>query len=84
MGIAMKAIETTGRIDAAQRLVLDQPLPLTHASHVRVIILLPEDDDIGETEWLHAAVADSAFDFLRDPAEDLYTLADGEPFDDEA
>ena len=49
---------------------------------MRVIILLPEDETT-EKEWLHAAATDPAFDFLKDPAEDIYTLADGRPFVDE-
>lgn len=33
-----------------------------------------------ESEWLRAAVINSAFDFLKEPEEDIYTLADGKPF----
>ena len=53
------------------------------AEAVRVSHLLPEDSDISETEWLQAAAANPAFDFLKDPEEDIYTLSDGEPFYDE-
>ncbi|MBW4602186.1 MAG: type II toxin-antitoxin system prevent-host-death family antitoxin [Calothrix sp. FI2-JRJ7] len=35
-----------------------------------------------ELEWLKAALRNPAFDFLRDPEEDIYTLADGKPFHD--
>jgi len=35
-----------------------------------------------EYAWLRAAVRSSAFEALRDPAEDIYTLADGQPFRD--
>jgi len=42
----------------------------------------PEELGIGETEWLQAATANPAFDFLSDPKEDVYTLSDGEPFYD--
>ncbi|HOU12085.1 MAG TPA: hypothetical protein PKZ84_03140 [Anaerolineae bacterium] len=34
-------------------------------------------DEIDEVEWLYAAAHNPAFDFLRDPEEDIYTLADG-------
>jgi hypothetical protein len=44
---------------------------------------LPEESDINETEWLQAAAANPAFDFLKDPEEDIYTLSDGRPFYDE-
>lgn len=40
--------------------------------------------DPEEMEWLRAAAANPAFDFLREPEEDIYTLADGQPFDDYA
>jgi hypothetical protein len=40
-------------------------------------------DDWNETEWLKAAASNPAFDFLRDPEQDIYTLEDGRPFRDE-
>lgn len=40
-------------------------------------------DDLDEAEWLRAAATNPAFDFLREPEEDLYTPADGKPFDPE-
>ena len=79
----MKAFEATGRIDKEKGLVLDQQPPVDRPGRVRVIILLPEDGELDEAEWLRAAAANPAFDFLRDPAEDAYTLADGEPFRDQ-
>jgi len=83
MEIAAKAIETTGTIDAQRQLVLDKPLPVVGPTRVRVIILLPEEADMDEMEWLQAAVANPAFDFLKEPEEDIYTLADGRPFHDQ-
>ena len=35
-----------------------------------------------EETWLRAASSSDAFAFLADPAEDIYTAADGEPFRD--
>ena len=78
--IELKAIETTGIIDEQHRLVLDEALPITEKSKVRVIILLPEESDIGETEWLKTAASNPAFDFLKEPEEDIYTREDGKPF----
>jgi hypothetical protein len=46
-----------------------------------VIILIPEEDDVDEHEWSIAAAASPAFDFLKEPAEDLYTVHDGRPLD---
>ena len=83
MQAATQAIETTGTIDVQHQLVLDGALPIAGPTRVRVIILLPEDSDISETEWLQAAAANPAFDFLKDPEEDIYTLSDGRPFYDE-
>jgi hypothetical protein len=83
MEITMRAIETTGTIDQDHRLVLDQPLPIAGPSRVRVIILVTEETDIDEQEWLRAAASNPAFDFLNDPAEDIYTLSDGKPFNDQ-
>ncbi len=85
MSVSVRAIETTGVIDEASHLQLDTPLPITGPSRVRVIVLFPEEEheDIDELEWLRAAMVNPAFDFLKDPKEDIYTLADGRPFDDQ-
>jgi hypothetical protein len=82
MDNTMKAIETTGIIDEQHRLVLDETLPIAEKSKVRVIILLPEESDIGESEWLKTAASNPAFDFLKEPEEDIYTREDGKPFHD--
>ncbi|MEW6481556.1 MAG: hypothetical protein AB1397_00870 [bacterium] len=50
-----KAIESTATIDAQQRLVLDEPLPVVETTRVRVIILFPKETDRDEKEWLRAA-----------------------------
>jgi len=54
---------------------------------VRVIVLSPlteNADDLNEMEWLKAPLKNSAFDFLSDPEEDIYTRNDGKPFHDKA
>ena len=83
MESAFKAIETTGIIDKNHHLLLDEPLPFAGPAKVRVIILLPEEEDINEKERLFAAATNPSFDFLKEPEEDIYTLADGKPFNDE-
>ena len=83
MEVAMKAIETTGTIDEQRQLHLDELLPIVGPSRVRVILLFPEQADIDEREWLRAAATNPAFDFLKNPTEDIYTLTDGKPFYDE-
>ena len=79
----MKAIETTATVDEQHQLRLDGPLPIAGPTRVRVIILVPEETGIDEREWLRAAAANPVFDFLKDPEEDIYTLADGKPFHDQ-
>jgi len=84
MGIPVRAIETTGVIDEKNQLRLDTPLPMVGPSRVRIIVLIPDEDheEISESEWLYAAATNPVFDFLKEPEEDIYTLADGRPFDD--
>lgn len=82
MGIVDKAFETTATIDANRQLVLDEPLPVIGPAKVRVIILLHEEVDTDEKGWLRSASINPAFDFLKEPEEDLYTLSDGKPFHD--
>ena len=76
----MHAIETTGRIDDRQTLRLDEDLPDGSSGPVRVIILFPESDEPTEEEWLKLLASSPAYDDLKDPAQDIYTLEDGEPF----
>lgn len=84
MGIPVRAVETTGVIDDRRQLWLDTPLPVVGPSRVRIIVLIPEEEykEISESEWLYAAAINPAFDVLKEPGEDIYTLADGRPFDD--
>jgi len=76
----MRAIETSGTVDEQRQLLLDEPLPIVGPSRVRVIILVPEEADMSELEWLKAAAANPAFDFLKKPEDDIYTRSDGKPF----
>lgn len=46
--------------------------------HVPEIIEIA--DDLSETEWLKASLSNPAFEYLRDPKEDIYTISDGKPF----
>ena len=73
-------------IAAQHHFVLDETLPITGPTCIRVSHLLPEESAINETEWLQAAAANSAnsaFDFQKDPEEDIYRFSDGRPFYDE-
>jgi hypothetical protein len=81
--MVLKALDVVGTIDEQRQLHLDEPLPIVGPRRVRVIILIPEEPDMDEKEWLQAAVSNPAFDFLKEPEEDIYTLADGKPFHDQ-
>ena len=83
MDDTLKAVEVTGTVDEAGRLALDEPLRHVGPSRVRLIILFPEGADAEEREWLRAAMVNPALDFLKDPAEDVYTVSDGKPFGSE-
>ena len=43
------------------------------------LVIVDGDDDIASDEAATVAAAGGAFDFLGDPAEDVYTREDGEP-----
>jgi hypothetical protein len=79
----MAAVEVTGSIDEHHQLTLDTLLPVSGPKRVRVIVLYPVNDAWDENEWLHAAANNPAFDFLKEPEEDIYTLSDGKAFHDE-
>ena len=80
----LTAIEMTGTIDEHQQLRLDEALPVSGPKRVRVIVLYPLNGEWDETEWLRAAAGNPAFADLADVEEDIYSLADGNPFHDEA
>jgi len=79
----LKAIEVEGAIDEQRQLHLDEPLPVSGPSRVRVIILIPDQAEVDEDEWLHAAANSPSYDFLKEPQQDIYTPADGKPFHDQ-
>jgi hypothetical protein len=72
----MKTIELIGDIDNQHRLRAEVP-PELPAGPVRLIVLLPDEDDAG-AEWSHG-ISKEWVDELRDSREDLYTLEDGQP-----
>lgn len=79
----MKAIESGGFLDDKGFLKLDNPLKIINQK-VKVIILIPENDEIGDETWLQAISSNPEFDFLHDKTEDIYSLTDGEPMTREA
>ena len=65
-----------------EHIVLDEPYDLPANASLMVTLLPSTSDADSEDAWLRAAVSSDAFAFLADPAEDIYTAADGEPFRD--
>jgi len=79
----MTAIEMTGTGDENHQLQLDGILPFAGPKRVRVIVLSPLTeiaDELSDVEWLKASLNNPAFEYLRDPEEDIYTIKDGKPF----
>lgn len=72
----MKAIELVGDIDEHHRLRAQVPADLP-AGRVRLIVLLPDEDDAGNA-WANG-VAREWMAELSDSREDIYTLDDGQP-----
>jgi hypothetical protein len=77
----LTAIETTGTIEQNGRIVIDETFSVSEPTSVRIIVLFPESVDFSENEWQQAASKNKAFDFLNEPDEDIYTLADGKPIE---
>jgi hypothetical protein len=74
----MKAIELVGNIDEQHRLRAQVPEGLP-AGPVRLIVLLPEEDDAG-LAWAQGIVGEWSEE-LGDARQDIYTLDDGRPID---
>ena len=79
----MKAIEITTKTDKSGHLKINYPMN-KRDSNVRVIILVDEKNDEVDEEmlWLNSISSNPAFDFLKDSNENIYSLSDGEPFND--
>ncbi len=74
----MRAVELLGEIDDQHRLHAEAPESLP-AGAVRVIVLIPEEDE-GGAAWASGVSSDWSAE-LGDPAQDIYTLNDGQPVD---
>ena len=74
----MKAIELIGDIDKHHQLRAEVPKELP-AGQVRLIVLLPEEDEVGAA-WAQGVAKEWSAE-LADPRQDIYTLEDGQPLD---
>ena len=73
----MRAIELIGDVDDQHRLRAEVP-PDLHAGPVRLILLVPDEDDAGGLAWSLGVAREWAAE-LSDPREDIYSLEDGQP-----
>jgi hypothetical protein len=83
----MKAIEVNATVDSPYELHLSSPLVGVSSKEVKIIVLFSEDagEEINEREWAKQTIdSNSAFDLLKAPEEDIYTLSDGKPYGGEA
>ena len=74
----MQAIETQALIDHEGQLKLPEPLPVRD-QRVRVLVLLPDDDELTDEAWLQGISRNPAFQFLHEEEEAVYSLNDGKP-----
>lgn len=79
----MKAIEIITKTDKTGHLNINYPINKKDAD-IRIIILIDEKkDEIDEEKlWLNSVSSNPSFDFLKDSIENIYSLTDGEPFND--
>jgi hypothetical protein len=79
----MKAIEINLKTDKTGHLKINYKLNKSD-SKVRVLILFDDDssEQEDETTWINSISKNPAFDFLSDSNEDVYSLKDGELFND--
>ena len=75
---SMKAIELLGEIDSEHRLRAEVPKGFP-TGLVRVIVLMPEEDEAG-LAWTRGISSEWSAE-LSDPQQDIYTHDDGQPVD---
>ncbi|MDZ7775275.1 MAG: hypothetical protein U5L09_06505 [Bacteroidales bacterium] len=78
----MKAVEIKSKTDKNGNLKINFPLNKSDKK-VRILILMDDNPLSSDEElWLKTVSNNPVFDFLEDEAENVYTLSDGEPFND--
>lgn len=78
----VQTLEMTAQVDGTGQLIIEKPLLTVLHKQVKIIVLFEEEaDEFDEATWLRSLSVNPAFDFLKDDAEDIYTLEDGQPFD---
>ena len=80
----MKAIEIKSKTDKKGNLKINYQLNKSNRN-VRILILLEDDPyhtDDEEKLWMDAVSDNPAFNYLFEESEDVYSVNDGEPFND--
>ena len=79
----MQAIELEAEIDYNGFLKIEKPLLFIKNRNVKLIVLIADEIDelANEQLWVKSIANNPVFDFLNDPAEDIYSLTDGQPFE---
>ncbi len=72
----MKAFEITAQVDQNRLLQIEVPESISPGK-VRLIVLVPEEDDAGEA-WMNGISREWRTE-LSNADEDIYTLEDGDP-----
>jgi hypothetical protein len=74
-------------IDVSADQIIDWMRQLSFAEKTAVLATLKAEleqaDELEQQEWLKMAATNPVFGFLNDPEEDIYTLEDGQPLNDE-
>jgi hypothetical protein len=76
--MSMRAIEAYGVVESDGRIRLLKPA-MSAGQKVKIIILIREEDEFDDEEWIQAAAQSGSFEFLNDPGEDIYSKQDGKP-----
>jgi hypothetical protein len=79
----MRAIELSSKTDVSGFLKIEYKLNKSN-SNVRVIILFDEEPNDPDEEklWLMSISKNPAFDYLKEPEENIYSLQDGDSLND--
>jgi hypothetical protein len=76
----MKTIETSGTLTKKGIIKLDDDINLKKSRKVKVIILLENDDDIDESEWIKSVSENPAQDILNEEIEHIYAVKDSKAY----
>lgn len=73
----MDAVRVTGKVDENHQLWAQVPATVTPGPVTVLIVPVSQEDEAGDM-WT-MGIAQQWADELGDPAQDIYTMADGEP-----